>query len=1458
MIKNYLRGSAYAFAGRMLLLLWACLLSGAAFAQISTTKTYYIKSVSTGKAVTDGGSTANNTAITTADYNAADQGQRWCLVKSGSDINGYAIVNEANTYSAIDVAPDANDKYYLVHWQNKSYEQEISTNQQLIIRAVDTAADTYRIFWSGNTSMAVNVQDDGRLRLTTDIDTESSLFTFEAEAEGYLNQDSTYYIKPYGTDLVLSNGASGENDASVFAEAVNAKSNGQKWMLGKAATGVYIIKNAGYPSKAIDANPTGNYKILQWTASTSSDNQQFTFKAVEGKENVYQILWNKNTTLALTLQSDNSLLLASDLSAEATYFTFETTTPQERDNWSYWQDETIYGENKLDGHATFMPYASTSALKADTEHYAKPWLDPQGAEWMTLNGVWHLQWTSDMSSRPSEEAYWADTADVSAWDTISVPSCLEMKGYGDPYYINVEYAFEDSYPYITMKSGCKNGLASYRRTFTLPDGWETGKRVVLHFDGIYSAAYVWVNGHYVGYTEEANNDAEFDLSKVVRKGENNICVQVIRFSDGSYLEGQDMWRMSGMHRDVYLYATPETYICDHVVSATLDTETYTTGTLAVTLDMDNTAGVDCTKKVKATLYAPDGTQVGQQTADFSLAAQSYSTKQTLNFDAISNVETWSAEKPNLYTLEISQLTADGTEEMAFATKVGFRTIEIKESKLYVNGQMVYLKGVNAQDTHVTGGRTVPASTLLRDIQLMKQANMNTFRCSHYPRQPKMYAMFDYYGMYVMDEADVECHYNWENTGNTISRADSWQAQYVDRTERMVLRDRNHPSVAFWSLGNESGTGQNLQASYNRCKELDSRYVHYEGATRGGASYTDFYSVMYPSIANCQSGANTSHSGKPYFMCEFAHSMGNGTGNFKEYLDIIENSSYGIGGCVWDWVDQSIYDADDIKKGNLLTNGFDRYMSGGDYGGPNQGNFVNDGLIPADRSFSPKLAEVKQVYQYAKFGTWKQGDKTLCIKNAYAFTNLSDYNLVYSILENGTEVETHATAMQSIACGDSARVSIPYTTSLEDGKEYCLNVQLVLKEATAWADADYPVAAHQVVLQERPETLADVETSATDDPLTITDNQYGNKIVSNNKVSMLFDKTTGRLREWSFGTYKLLKNLLSNTFDPTIYRWVENDNTATNSTDEKATDTQTYTLVSAPALQSDGSVKVTSKASGTYFITTYTYTIYPSGTVDLEMKYAPQSISYSSITSDPRRRIGTEVLLPSTLENVEYYARGPWDNFCDRKEASFLGRYNTTVTDMLENIPRPQTTGNRLDMRELLLTDTDTTFTLKIESEGKVDFQLLHYTDEVMASVHHRWNLSAKPTNTVLHLDYTQRGLGNGSCGQGTQVLSKYYVPTSSTLTNKVRFSEYVKKAQGIHAATQTENTLSVKITSDGQVTCTGAIPAGTVMKVYDLGGACLATASTSAATTSLSTGIAAQPRGTYIVKVGGVSYKVVK
>ena len=1061
-----------------------------------------------------------------------------------------------------------------------------------------------------------------------------------------------------------------------------------------------------------------------------------------------------------------------------------------------WENAKVYERNKERAHATYMPYPSTKAMKADGQRYDKPWLDPTGANYLSLNGTWKLRWSE--GAKPvllGKDDFWGDgvSTEGAAWNDITVPSCLEMNGYGLPMYVNVDYPFEDQQPYVRMKTGLKNSVGSYRRDFTLPAGWEN-KRVFLHFDGIYSAAYVYVNGNEVGYTEGANNVSEFDITKYLHTGKNNVAVQVIRWSDGSYLEGQDMWHMSGIHRDVYLVATPKTYLADHYIKATVTpgSTTVATGSAATSVDLtvcnrDKTAAK---KTVTVTLFDPSGKEVKKLKSDFVFAAGDSLKTQTVDFGTLSNVKLWSAETPTLYTFTFSQ-SQDGKEEEAFSTKYGFRKIDLSKGYLEVNGRRTYLKGANTQDTDPLHGRSISTDLMLKDIAMMKQSNMNTIRTSHYPRHAKMMAMFDHYGLFVVDEADMELHKNWDGVKTIINNTD-WTGAIVDRNVRNTLRDRNHPSVVFWSLGNESGSGLNIMAAYNAVKELDNRYIHYEGSTRDNAEGTDLHSVMYPAVDHSRGGttgsvisdANHPSTGKPYFMCEYAHAMGNAVGNLREYWEAIEGSKMGVGGCIWDWVDQSIYPYDAIKNNPLTKNGFPAYITGFDCPGPHQYNFVNNGLVNADRAWSAELDEVKRIYQWVGFDLNKDS-RQVKLTNKYLDRNLNQFYLKWTLLADGKPVQDGIVKKLNCAAGGTETVDLKYNPTAFAGKELFLNIGLYTKEATNWCDRDYPVAEFQQQLTQRTEVLDKVDNTKAD-ALHATKNSDGGYTYANGKQKVTFDGQ-GNITLWAYEGKDLFMQNNGPRFDR--YRWIENDNPMEaygNDPTDNGVKSQTATF----QLSDDGkTATVNVTQNGNYGKATYKYTINANGTIDLASSFEAQG--------NGARRLGFSLNFSSDMSKVSYYARGPRASYIDRLDGEDFGLYETTVKDMYEPFAHPQSNGNRVGLRWLTLTNNEGNG-VKVETSGDVAFSLTPWTEREMRDSRHEWELPAS-NRTVAHFDAIQQGVGNGSCGPGP--LNEYKVQQGKKYTNTVRFIPFSVVAD------DTANGISAVVNS-----------ATTIAQVYDLSG----------------------------------------
>ena len=1055
-----------------------------------------------------------------------------------------------------------------------------------------------------------------------------------------------------------------------------------------------------------------------------------------------------------SLRNGEMKLVKRDAADKSAWFTFEQVEKPKIAS-VHWEDETMFAENKERAVATYMPYNNTQEMLADAEYYATPWTEPVNSRYMTLNGTWKFNLVSEPSQRPLD--FFEMGYNVDGWDEIPVPSNWEMLGYDKPIYNNVEYPHANTPPFIKARPGFNDGgknyginpVGSYVRTFEIPENWD-GRRTYIHFGGIYSAAFVWLNGEYIGYTQGANNVAEFDLTNYLKKGENKLAVQVFRWSDGSYLECQDMFRMSGIFRDVYLYNVPKASVRDHYITSKLS-DNRSHADINVNIELDNRDFEPGNKTVVASIYSAEGELLHSNSVKLNTAVKIASLSADIKL-SIDNVTLWNAEKPYLYTVRIVQLDANGNEEMAFSTKYGLRDIEIKNSLVYINGERVFFKGVNRHDTHPVYGRAVTTESMLQDVLLMKQNNINTIRTSHYPNAAKMYAMFDHYGLYCCDEADLEDHAN-----QSISDRESWIPSFVDRINRMVMRDRNHASVVMWSLGNEAGNGNNFGPCYDEAKRLDDRPVHYEGTRSngnyGGGRFSDFYSKMYPGQAWMLE--NTNNLDKPMFICEYAHAMGNAIGNLKEYWQKIEASNSCIGGCIWDWVDQAIYDPQEMKEGIY------RIHTGYDYPGPHQGNFCSNGIIPPTREESAKLKEVKAAHQFVEIAMPEVNEKkataTIELKNKYNFTNLNEFDIIYDVVKNGEVVYTGKMPAPAAKPGESvkARIKAKKASNIKRlrkrGDEVMITVRLAYREAQVYAPAGHEVAMQQFALTERG-PLAAIKSKGA--PLASTSALH-EVVLGNDKVQVKFDAVTAQLTSLSFNGKNIIADGQGFLYDN--HRWIENDRftETTNGVEPKG---------DIKVVEENGNTVVKTVRRGSLCDTEIDYIIYPQGVVDVVAKFIPKN--------GDLRRAGLVCGIDKSFQNISYYAYGPWENTVDRKDGVAVGRYSAKADgSMAAPYVKPQSSGSREGLRELVMTD-DAGNGVKIVTEGNVSFSALPYTDEDLMNANHYWEMQERPY-TVLHLDAWMRGIGNASCGHDVGTMPEYCVPNKE-MTYKLRISPVEK------------------------------------------------------------------------------------
>ncbi|MCQ2239699.1 MAG: DUF4981 domain-containing protein [Bacteroidaceae bacterium] len=1174
-------------------------------------------------------------------------------------------------------------------------------------------------------------------------------FTVSMWAQDF-NQDLRYLIatsvtnKALGVSSVDGIGLSNADETNVLQQMILEKMKGGYRIRMKIGDTEFAYRYA-------------DNKLTVGSVNGSDEDQFFKFTPVAGNEDTYIIVPLNTPNVALHAQNDKSLVFIPVEKAKNDQLAWFKVTDTKTITDSHkvvkkdapiWENETVFAINKLDGHATYMPYPSEQQMLSDKAFYDTPWTEPVNANYQSLNGTWKFNWVSEPEQRPL--TFFEEGFDVSGWDNIPVPSNWEMQGYDHPIYANVEYPHANTPPYIEPREGFndkgqygKNPVGSYVRSFQVPENW-LKQRTLIHFGGIYSAAQVWVNGQYVGYTQGANNVAEFDFTPYLKSGKNTLAVQVMRWSDGSYIECQDMFRMSGIFRDVYLYNLPKVAVRDHVITSTLSNN-YQNAHLNVKLDFANTDGFKGTKKAIVKVFDPQGNAVAEQSQSISFNGNE-STVQDVQMD-LSGIQCWSAEQPNLYTIRVIQQNENGSEEMAFSTKYGFREVKIQNSLLYLNGKRVFLKGTNRHDTDPKLGRAITTDIMLKDVLLMKQNNINTLRTSHYPNHEKMYAMLDHYGIYTVCEADLEDHPN-----QSISDMPSWIPAFNDRIERMVTRDRNHSSVIIWSMGNEAGDGANFQYCYETSKRLDpTRPVHYEGtrgdSKYGGGRWSDFYSRMYPSIDWVKE--NSSNLDKPMFLCEYAHAMGNAIGNLQEYWDVIESSNSMVGGCIWDWVDQAIYDPQEMKQGIY------RLHTGYDYPGPHQGNFCSNGILPPTREESAKLKEVKAVYAYIKLQLAEVNSKkntvTLNISNTYLFNNLDAFQLVTELVKNGRVVSTQKQDLPSVAPGENVDmlISLPETKLLRSektGEEVLVTFHVVRKNATLWADAGHEEMVKQFSLTRRAPLAA---LKSTKEPLASPLSLTEYDTFQSSHISVGIENETGELKSLILNGQEVMGQGHNFLFDP--FRWIENDRKEDTTNGMEGSKAVTSRKVE------NGNLVVRSKRFGSKADTEIAYTIYPQGILDVEVSFVPHA--------DNLRRAGMVVSLNPDLKNVEYYALGPWENNSDRHDGMVAQWYTTKVGEMGGEYVKPQTMGGREQLRELVLKN-DKGQGISIKTQGQVSFSLNPYTDEQLMKAQHTWELQPQPFN-VLHLDAAVRGIGNASCGPDT--LPEYFVP-NKRLTYKVRIS----------------------------------------------------------------------------------------
>ncbi|MHC4461944.1 MAG: beta-galactosidase, LacZ type [Planctomycetota bacterium] len=1003
-----------------------------------------------------------------------------------------------------------------------------------------------------------------------------------------------------------------------------------------------------------------------------------------------------------------------------------------------WENPEVVGINKEPGHCTLIPYPDIRmALKADRR--ASPF-------YKSLNSNWKFHWVRKPADRPVD--FYKPEYDVSHWYEMPVPSNWQMHGYGIPIYLNVPYPFPPNPPYIPHDY---NPVGSYRRRFIIGDEWKD-RQIFLHFDGVKSAFYVWVNGRKVGYSQDSMTPAEFNITQYLQAGENILAVEVYRWSDGSYLEDQDMWRLSGIYRNVYLFAIPQVHIRDFFVQTDLD-DHYTDATLMVRPKIANYSDQNLKGwTIEAQLYDQEkGTVLPKPLVRdvSSIIGEKYPQRGNVKFalleGKIRNPHKWSAETPYLYTFVLTLKDAAKQVIETESCRIGFREVEIKDGQLFVNGKSIKLFGVNRHEHDPDHGRAIPISRMIQDIKILKQHNINAVRTSHYPDDPTWYDLCDEYGIYLIDEANLESH----GLKGYLSNVSAWHNAFVERAIRMVERDKNHPCIISWSLGNETGCGPNHAAMAAWIKDYDStRPIHYEGAFGRPRDpyYVDVISRMYARIPQIVRIATDPADVRPMVLCEYAHAMGNSVGNLQEYWDAIRSHKRLIGGFIWDWADQGLR-----KKS---PDGKEFWAYGGDFGDkPNDGNFCCNGLVQPDRKPNPSLYEVKKVYQRIHVLPDDIQAGKFRVQNEYDFLNLDFTDINWELSADGHIIQAGTLPKLSLVPDAEGHLQIPFNKpKLQPGAEYWLKITFALAADTTWAKRGHILAWDQFQLpfDVPPVPIVDLNTMS---PLTLK--QTAQKItITGRGFELTFRKSSGTLESFVFNK----KRLIASPLVPNFWR-VPIDNDNGNGMPRRlgawrnAGSNRTVKAVKVEQLKPQ-IVRITAEATipvGTNSTYKTIYTVYGSGDLVVDTTLTPGGDNVPDLP-----RFGMQMALPAEFNTITWLGRGPHETYWDRKTGAAIGLYSGSVNENIHNYVRPQENGNKSDVRWMVLTDRDGVGLIAV-GMPTIDVSAWPFTMQDLEKARHIHDLPQRDTITI-NIDYKQMGVG-GDDSWGARTHLEYILST---------------------------------------------------------------------------------------------------
>jgi len=999
---------------------------------------------------------------------------------------------------------------------------------------------------------------------------------------------------------------------------------------------------------------------------------------------------------------------------------------------NFWENPQLVEEGKEAPRTYFV--AAESLEHAGSEKLAK------NTNIQLLNGTWKFNFAEKVADRPVD--FYNTNINDQTWDNIEVPGSWEMQGFGVPVYTNVPYIFPKNPPFVDNND---LPIGTYRKTFELNDNFD-GKEIILHFGSISGAATIYINGQRVGYTKVAKVPAEFNITQQLKPGKNTIAMQVFKWSDASYIEDQDFWRLGGIERDVFLIARPKVSIEDYTLVADLD-EQYQNGIFNAEIDIRSFDNNKSSKyNVVVTLFDANNKKIVSK----KLAVKPFNGKgeQKVSFSQkVSKPLQWSAEYPNLYKVGIELQNNEGKTIEAAVSHVGFRKIEIKNKQLLVNGRPVLIKGTNLHEHHEKYGHYLDSETRLKDIQLMKQYNLNAVRTSHYPQAPEFYELCDKYGLYVVDEANIETHgLDGFDRSRHPSFIPEWKEQLLDRTIRMFERDKNHACVIVWSLGNESDFGPNYEATYNWLKTNDKakRPVQFERTY--GNQFTDIVCPMYDSPERCEEYAKNPDSYRPFIQCEYVHSMGNSTGNFQEYWDIFMKYPILQGGFIWDWVDQG------LEAFNF--EGKKYWIYGGDLGGyrwTHDENFCNNGLVNPDRTIHPGIHEVKKVYQPIWFKAIDIDKGIIAFQNHNLFTNLNEYDYVWKLFENGKLIAENAfTAEGAPLKTTNIQLDLP-EIAFKTGSEFFVTVEALQKEASDLIEKGHVVASEQFAFANN-NYFAGNKTPGGE--LIITKNERELRFESG-PTSGRFDLRSGKLTNYfNNGQWLITDQLRANFWRAPI------DNDFGNQMPSRlniwrTADNNMRTVSVTVGEQTDQGVQIVAKYKllGLDVDYTLTYNIQNDASVKVTA-----SIDMGDLNLPELPRFGLKMRLPVEFNNVDYYGRGPWENYNDRKTSAFIGQYNSNVEGLNFDYSRPQENGYRTDVRKVAFTDNNGKGLLVEGFGGPICFNARNNSDEDLdpgLTKKQQHPIDVKKRNSLfVNIDLDQMGVG-GNNSWGAQALRQY-------------------------------------------------------------------------------------------------------